>query len=31
MYVNAKIIPIETILGMVREIKENGGGVEFQV
>jgi hypothetical protein len=31
MYVNAKVIPVETIPGMgERRIKENGGGGEFK-
>jgi hypothetical protein len=30
MYVNAKMIPVETIPGIEGRIKENGGGVEFK-
>jgi hypothetical protein len=31
MYINRKMIPVETIPGMgVEGIKENGGGVEFK-
>jgi hypothetical protein len=31
MYVNGKMRPVETILGMgERLIKENGGGIEFK-
>jgi hypothetical protein len=31
MYVNAEVIPVETIPGMgERRIKENGGGGEFK-
>jgi hypothetical protein len=31
MYVNAKMIPVETVPGMGRETKENGGGGEFKL
>jgi hypothetical protein len=30
MYVNGKMIPVETIPGMDGGIKENGGGDEFK-
>jgi hypothetical protein len=30
MYVNEKMIPVETILGMGRGVKDNGGGGEFK-
>jgi hypothetical protein len=31
MYVNAKIIPVETVPGIRgRELKDNGGGGEFK-
>jgi hypothetical protein len=30
MYVNGKMIPVETIPGMVTGIKENDGGGEFK-
>jgi hypothetical protein len=30
MYINGKIIPVDTISGMGGEIKENSGGSEFK-
>jgi hypothetical protein len=30
MYVNAKTLPVETVPGIERRMKENGGGGEFK-
>jgi hypothetical protein len=30
MYVNAKMIPVETVLGMGEQIKKNGRGSELK-
>jgi hypothetical protein len=31
MYINGKLIPIETVPGMVGEIKESGGGRKIKL